>query len=251
MGTTVNYKRSFFVNFKSIKIIKNWIVLMKLQYPFATKHKFFVYTIIIKLRHSIFYNFSKNLTVEFFFRGHKVLSDFAPCVIFFKWKIYLIMGNNQQKSTTEKPKTENADAGQAKTEKSQKLQKIFPVSSVSKSSKALSKASVLSFTDKMLGYEIDRQDVDSVMTSLREWDTSPIQAVWLCSRPISRIANGRFHHWCVKVHCGDTLLEFDFFEKNARGVFGFKPVKRDIAAEQKQINKRTIYICTYMYIYKK
>jgi len=94
--------------------------------------------------------------------------------------------------------------------------------SVMTSSTAVSKQMVASLAQQLLGYEIDRQDVDSTMTSLREYDDCNIHAVWLCSRPILRIANGRFQHWCIKIHGGSTLLEMDFFEKDGKGAFGLK-----------------------------
>ncbi|ETO23504.1 hypothetical protein RFI_13676, partial [Reticulomyxa filosa] len=48
-----------------------------------------------------------------------------------------------------------------------------------------------------------------------------ILAVWLLSRPIlSGVAKGRFEHWCIKIHAGETILELDFGEKDTQGAFG-------------------------------
>jgi len=138
------------------------------------------------------------------------------------------MGTETSKPKTQKdlsPKAQKplSPVTPKKEERTTTLSKMITSTSsghISRSSIYASKQVAASLAEKLMGYDIDRQDVDSTMTSLREYKDCPIVAVWLCTRPILNVAGGRFHHWCVKMHAGDILLEMDFFEKDKKGAFG-------------------------------
>jgi len=72
----------------------------------------------------------------------------------------------------------------------------------------------------LIRYDIDRQSAEETIQFLRGFDDD-ILAVWILSRPIrSGFGKGKFEHWCIKIHTGDTILELDFGEKSTQGVFG-------------------------------
>jgi len=74
-------------------------------------------------------------------------------------------------------------------------------------------------------FPMDSSGTDEVVLSL-ESNQDRILAIYLLSQSIPVIANGKFHHWMVKMHTGSCILSLEIGEYEEKGFISLKGMQK-------------------------